>query len=104
MSNARRIVVAALVALSSGGVCTQGERPAGVPEIVIDKERMCPVVDGEPFFAIGACNIGPQQMKVAAAAAFNLIIRWSGQSGFGSGRPRLAKGPVDIIHGGSTCT
>ena len=46
MSNARWVVVAALVALSSGVVCAQGERPEGVPEMVIDKERMCPVVEG----------------------------------------------------------
>jgi len=66
--------VAALVALSSGGVCAQGERPEGVPEIVIDHERMCPVVDGEPFFAIGCCGIPPEHMKEAAEAGFNLTF------------------------------
>jgi len=65
MSNARGIVVAALVALSSAGVCAQGERPEGVPEIVIDHERMWPLVDGEPNPASGWCAIPPQHMKDA---------------------------------------
>lgn len=59
-----------------------GERPTGVSEIFIDPERLCPVVDGEPFFAIGACGIPPHNMKEAAEAGFNLTIRWGGYSNF----------------------
>ena len=32
----------------------QGEHAKGTPKITIDKERCCPLVDGKPFFAIGA--------------------------------------------------
>jgi hypothetical protein len=54
----------------------EGQRPLGIPVITIDKERMCPLVDGKPFFAIGCCGIPEASMKEAAEAGFNLTIRW----------------------------
>ncbi len=56
---------------------------ARAAEITIDRQRFCPVIDGEPFFALGCCGIPPEQMAECAEAGFNLTVRWGGQSGLG---------------------
>jgi len=58
---------------------SEGPRPrvGGPPtSVTIDPVRLCPMVDGRPFFAIGACGIPPEQMKACADAGLNLTIRW----------------------------
>lgn len=61
-------------AIAAAMLLAVGVVPAA--EVTIDDERMCPVVDGEPFFAIGCCGIPPQHMQEAADAGFNLSIRY----------------------------
>ncbi len=68
-----------LHAIAAAMLLAVGVAPAA--EVTIDDERMCPVVDGEPFFVIGACGIPPEQMKTAADAGFNLAIRWGSPFG-----------------------
>ena len=64
-----RVVLLALVIATAACV-------GHAAEVTIDHQRMCPVVDGEPFFAIGACGIPPEHMRECADAGFNLAIRW----------------------------
>lgn len=72
----------AMLFIASVAWVAESQRPAALPSITIDKERLCPLVDGKPFFAIGACWIPEYFMKDAAEAGFNLTVRW-GSGGAG---------------------
>ena len=47
-----------------------------MPQITVDKQRLCVLVNGEPFFPVGTSMATSDQMPVAAAAGFNLMIHW----------------------------
>ncbi|MBI3948362.1 MAG: hypothetical protein HY321_20775 [Armatimonadetes bacterium] len=51
--------------------------PAGIREVKVDRERLCALVDGMPFFPIGIYGVPPAHMKEVAQAGFNCTIRWS---------------------------
>jgi len=51
--------------------------------VTIDKNRLCLIVDGKPFFPIGCCHIDRESMKACGQAGFNVTIRWGGPSRFG---------------------
>ena len=75
------VVVTSIVTISTGAWAQKAGAPPQIvtdpPVVTIDSERLCPLVDGEPFFVLGACGITEDQMQVAADAGFNLAIRWS---------------------------
>ena len=75
-----------------GDLARLGPRPrmdGPIPTITIDPVRSCPMIDGEPFFAIGCYGIPPEQMQTAAEAGFNLTVRWGWW-----GRPNTQYGQV----------
>jgi len=76
-------VLTALPATTQEGFVTPaGPRPGDKPaQVTIDPQRMCPLIDGEPFFAIGCCEIPAECMKIAAEAGLNLTVRWGGPGG-----------------------
>ena len=63
--------------------------PPPIREVKVDRERICVLVEGKPFFPIGIYGVPPEYMKQVAEAEFNCTICWS--PGFPDASSRLEK-------------
>jgi len=61
--------------------------PPAKHEVKIDRERLCMLVDGEPFFALGVCNHGiPRDLttldRMSGSGLNYVMCSWHGLEGF----------------------
>lgn len=52
--------------------------PAGVRVVQIDRYRLIPLIDGEPWFPLGIIGVWQEHLQQVADAGFDLTMRWKG--------------------------